>query len=186
MRCFRAVVLSLLAGVSSAGAAQNLAQASAPAGCDTPQSHQWDFWLGKWEVRPKGGDRIIAHSLIEKKYGGCAIRENWMPIGREISGGGGSLSTYDPRLDEWRQTWVDSSGARVQLDGALANGAMTITGIWPNFIGPGKDALVRMSYQEEPDGEVRQWADFSTDKGKSWKPSFDFLYRHVEEFPTFK
>jgi hypothetical protein len=157
-----------------------------PAGCDTPESRQWDFWIGKWEVRPGGTDKIIAHSLIEKKYAGCAVRENWMPVGREISGGGGSLSTYDPRRKEWRQTWMDSAGSRVQLDGGFAGDVMTITGLWEDFAGPGKDALVRMMYRKQADGEVRQWAQSSTDSGRTWVPAFDFLYRRVRAFPAFE
>jgi hypothetical protein len=141
--------------------------------------------VGKWEVHPSGADKIIAHSLIEKKYSGCAVRENWMPLGHEVSGGGGSLSIYDPRLKEWRQTWMDSAGSRVQLDGGFVDGIMSITGVWPNFAGPGQDALVRMKYQKQPDGQVRQWADASNDGGKTWKPAFDFVYRRVEAFPAF-
>ena len=174
------------AAQQSASPSQGSAQPSAPAGCDTPESHQWDFWVGKWEVHQNGADKIIAHSLIEKKYSSCAIRENWMPVGHENSGGGGSLSIYDPRLKEWRQTWVDSSGARVQLDGIYSDGIMTITGDWPNFAGPAQDALVRMRYQQEPDRQVRQWADSSVDGGRTWKPSFDFLYRRVADLPSFK
>ena len=174
------------AAQQSAAPSQGSPQPNAPAGCDTPQSHQWDFWVGKWEVHPNGADKIIAHSLIEKKYSGCAIRENWMPVGHENSGGGGSLSIYDPRLKEWRQTWVDSSGARVQLDGTYIDGIMTITGNWPNFVGPAQDALVRMRYHQEPDGQVRQWADSSVDGGRTWKPSFDFLYRRIDDLPSFK
>ena len=156
-----------------------------PAGCDTRESHQFDFWVGKWEVHPNGADKIIAHSLIEKRYTGCAIRENWMPVGKEISGGGGSLSLYDTRQKKWRQAWVDSSGTRVDLDGGFADGVMAITGNWPNFNGPGKDSLVRMKYQKQPDGQVRQWGEASTDGGKTWSPTFDFLYRKVDEFPKF-
>jgi len=161
------------------------AHAQVPAGCDSPASHQFDFWVGKWEVHPNGADKIIAHSLIEKKYSGCAIRENWMPLGKELTGGGGSLSLYDARLNRWRQAWVDSSGARADFEGGFANGVMSITGTWPNFNGPGQDALVRMNYQRLPDGQVRQWGEASTDRGKSWKPAFDFLYRRVDEFPKF-
>jgi hypothetical protein len=156
-----------------------------PVGCDTPQSHQWDFWVGKWEVRPNGADKIIAHSLIEKKYSGCAIRENWMPLGKEIEGGGGSLSIYDNARKLWRQTWMDSSGTRVQLDGRFSGHVMTIVGTWPNFSGPGRDAIVRMMYKQQPDGQVRQWAVSSTNGGKTWKPAFDFLYRRVDAFPAF-
>ncbi len=178
--------VALLALVSTAGVAQgNAAPKPVPAGCGTPESHQWDFWVGQWEVHPNGADKIIAHSLIEKRYSGCAIRENWMPVGKELTGGGGSLSLYDQRQKQWRQTWVDSSGARVDLDGGLDKGVMTITGNWPNYIAPGQDALVRMHYQKQPNGEVRQWAEASPDGGKTWKPAFDFLYRRVEKFPQF-
>jgi hypothetical protein len=156
-----------------------------PTGCDTPESHQFDFWVGKWEVHPNGVDKIVAHSLIEKKYSGCAIRENWMPLGKELTGGGGSLSSYDPRTGHWRQTWVDSSGARADFDGRFSKGVMSITGNWPNFAGPGRDALVRMNYQRQADGEVRQWGEASTDSGKTWKPAFDLLYRKIEELPAF-
>lgn len=157
----------------------------APAGCTTPESRQWDFWVGSWEVRPNGSDQVIAHSLIEKKYAGCAIRENWMPMGREIAGGGGSLSFYDSGRRQWRQLWIDSSGTRVELDGGFKDGVMAITGNWGNFAGPGKDALVTMRYQLQSDGEVRQWAEASTDGGKSWSPAFDFRYRRAP-LPDFK
>ena len=181
-----AFFIGLSAVLAPGNVAQGPAAPNGPSGCDAPESHQWDFWLGKWEVHANGTDKIIAHSLIEKRYSGCAVRENWMPAGKEISGGGGSLSIYDPRLKEWRQTWVDSTGSRVQLDGAFVDHVMTITGTWPNFVAPDQDALVRMKYERRPDGQVRQWADFSTDGGKTWKPSFDFLYRRVVDFPAFK
>src|SRR3954463_15582500 len=179
--------VALLAFISSAVIAQgNAPPKQTPAGCDTPQSHQWDFWVGKWEVHPNGASQIIAHSLIEKKYSGCAIRENWMPVGKELTGGGGSLSIYDVRLKQWRQTWMDSSGARVQLDGSLAGSVITISGVWANFAGPGQDALVRMMYQKQADGQGRQWAFFSPGGGKAGNPGFHFLSRGVRFFPGLK
>ncbi len=179
-------VIGTLVLISSATFAQSKQPPKqSPAGCDTPQSHQWDFWVGQWEVHPNGAAKIIAHSLIEKRYSGCAIRENWMPVGKELTGGGGSLSLYDTRQKLWRQTWVDSSGNRVDLKGRMDKDVMTITGNWSNFIAPGQDALVRMHYRKERNGEVRQWAEASADGGKTWKQSFDFLYRRVDRFPNF-
>ena len=180
-----AFILACMAGTSTAAQGPTPPAKSPPIGCDTLQSHQWDFWVGKWEVHPNGANVIIAHSLIEKRYSGCAIRENWMPLGKEIEGGGGSLSLYDPRAKQWRQTWIDSTGTRVDLDGGFKDNVMSITGNWANFAGPGKDALVRMNYQLQPDRQVRQWADASPDGGKTWKPAFDFLYRPIDEFPKF-
>jgi hypothetical protein len=179
------MTLAAIAAVMLASAAGAQTAPAGPAGCDTPESHQLDFWVGKWEVHPNGANKIIAHSLIEKKYTGCAVRENWMPLGQELKGGGGSLSSYDPQGKKWRQTWVDSTGARADFAGSLADGVVSITGIWPGFNGPGQDALVRMNYQAQPDGQVRQWGEASTDQGKTWKPAFDFLYRRIDEFPKF-
>ncbi len=79
----------------------------------------------------------------------------------------------------------DSSGVRVDLDGGYSNGVMSITGLWENYAGPGKDALVRMNYQLQRDGQVRQWAEASTDNGGTWQPGFDFLYRRIDKFPNF-
>ena len=62
---------------------------------------------------------------------------------------------------------------------------MTITGNWANYAGPAKDALVAMHYQLMPNGEVRQWAENSTDGGRSWQPAFDFYYRRAP-LPDFK
>jgi len=183
-----ALALVFWSALASAAAAQTAPPPPAPnppPGCASPESHQLDFWVGKWEVHPNGADQIIAHSLIEKRYSGCAVRENWMPVGKELRGGGGSLSLYDTRKHQWRQTWIDSGGSRADFDGGFANGVMSITGLWPNFIAPGQDALVRMNYQLQPDGQVRQWGEASTDDGKTWKPNFDLLYRHVDEFPAF-
>ncbi len=162
-----------------------LIQAAAPVPCTAPEFSQFDFWVGSWEVRPSGTDQVIAHSLIEKRYTGCAIRENWMPLGKEIAGGGGSLSHYDPVQKQWRQVWLDSQGGRADLDGGFKDGVMTITGPWVGFAGPGKDALVTMRYQVQPNGEVRQWGERSLDGGKTWQTSFDFLYRKAP-LPDFK
>lgn len=172
IRTFIAVAALLMAAPS---VAQTTPAKPAPAPCDDALHHQFDFWVGKWDVRPNGKDQIVAHSLIEKLYSGCAIRENWMPLGNP-GGGGGSLSSYDTGTRGWRQAWVDSSGTRVDFSGGYANDAMVLTGLWRGIIGPGKDGLVRMTYSRQPGGKVRQLGEVSTDDGKSWSISFDFIY----------
>lgn len=163
------IALALLAGPAAG-------QTAAPpaAACSAPEHRQFDFWVGRWDVYPTGQAKLVAHSLIERLYGGCAIRENWMPL----SGGeGGSLSNYVAREKGWRQTWLDSSGARVEFTGGWNGVAMVITGAWPGAVKPGQDALVRMTYTPSPDGSVRQFGEASTDGGKTWAPNFDFTYR---------
>jgi hypothetical protein len=154
-----------------------LAQASVPAPpppCASPDHRAFDFWVGSWDVYPNGGTKLVAHSLIERLYGGCAIRENWMPLGKT---GGGSLSSWVPDDKAWRQTWVDSGGGRVEFRGGREGEAMVLTGFWKNILGPGKSALVRMTYSPQKGGAVRQKGETSVDGGKTWQPSFDFIYR---------
>ena len=188
MRSFVLVFALVGATTSTVCFSQTTAPVSAPPppACTAPEHSQFDFWVGKWEVHPTKATNIVAHSLIEKRYGGCAVRENWMPVGKEIAGGGGSLNFYDKNKKLWRQTWIDSSGTRVDFDGTFGDDVMTLTGNWADFAGPGRDAIVRMHYQKEPDGQVRKWAEASTDAGKTWMPAFDLTYRHVDKFPAFK
>ncbi|MEO5938182.1 MAG: hypothetical protein ABIQ43_04150 [Sphingomonas sp.] len=145
-----------------------------PPACSATERGQFDFWVGKWDVYPTGSDKLVAHSLIEKLYAGCAIRENWMPL---AGAGGGSLSSYDPKTRKWHQTWVDSSGATVVFDGGWTGSTMVIEGMWPDVLGPGKDAVVRMTYWRQADGSVRQVGTTTVDSGKTWQPSFDFTYK---------
>ncbi|CAN5253068.1 hypothetical protein BH11PSE2_BH11PSE2_04380 [soil metagenome] len=144
-----------------------------PAGCTSAESHQFDFWVGRWTVSPTNApERHVADSLIEKLYGGCAIRENWMPLG---ASGGGSLSSYVPRDKTWRQTWVDSSGSTVDFKGGWTGKAMVLTGVWAV---PGHDKrMTEMTYAKAADGSVRQSGRTSDDGGKTWQPSFDLTYR---------
>jgi hypothetical protein len=158
--------------VAAAPAHAQTAPAAPPPACADPNHHAFDFWVGHWDVRPYAGGPVVAHSLIESLYGGCAIRENWMPIGRT---GGGSLSNFDKALGHWHQSWVDSSGTRVEFSGGAEGKAMVLTGLWGG-VANGKDGLVRMIYTSEPNGAVRQKGEISTDNGKSWGPSFDLLY----------
>ncbi len=157
-----------------------LAQAAAPAAappppCQTEEHRQFDFWVGEWEVTPNiKGAKPVASSRVEKLYGGCAIRENWMPF---KGTGGGSLNSFDPGDGRWHQAWVDSTGTRVDFDGGAVDGVMVLTGLWRNVAGLGKHALVRMSYSRQPDGAVRQHGEQSDDHGLTWKTSFDLLYR---------
>ena len=144
-----------------------------PPGCTAPESRQFDFWVGGWDVYVNGHpDKKVARSLIETLYQGCAIRENWQP-GRPSAGG--SLSSYVPAEKGWRQTWVDSSGSRVEFTGGWTGQAMVLTGMWPQAGHPTQ--LTRMTYSRQPDGAVRQLGETSDDQGKTWQPSFDFIYR---------
>ena len=160
--------------ISASCAASAQAPQNPPPACASAQHRQFDFWVGRWDVYPTGKDKLVAHSLIERLYDGCVIRENWMPLkGTE----GGSLNTYDPEDKHWHQIWMDAANGRVAFDGDLQDAKMVLTGNWRGAVTPGQDGLVRMTYSKVEAGAVRQFGEISTDKGKSWKPFFDFTYK---------
>lgn len=138
--------------------------------CIDPLYHQFDFWVGKWDVYgPKG--RKIAQSLIEPVYG-CGIRENWMPLNGE---NGGSLSVYVPGQKRWEQFYFDTSGERAYLQGGWTGERMVLNRVWDSDQ-KGRP-LNRMSYEIRPNGDVRQFGESSTDQGRTWSVTFDLLYR---------
>ena len=164
---FHLVALLASAQAATTSMAAAAAPPSAAAACAAPEHRQFDFWVGRWDVYPTGKNQLVAHSLIESLYGGCGIRENWMPLGKP---GGGSLNIYLPQEKHWEQFWIDSGGSRAVFVGGWDGKAMVIQGKWA---GP----LVKISYSKNADGSVRQFGEQSTDDGKTWASSFDLTYR---------
>lgn len=172
-------IFSILAMLASGAAAQTATPPAAPPAppppaCTGPEHRQFDFWVGDWDVYPTGKPNLVAHSLIERLYAGCAIRENWMPLSPNA---GGSLNNYVTDDKRWHQTWVDSSNSRVHFVGGLTGGKMVLVGDWKGVNGPGQDAVTRMTYTPNADGSVRQFGETSADHGVTWQPSFDFTYK---------
>ena len=160
--------------------AQTAPPAAPPPACSAPEHRQFDFWVGYWDVYPTGKDKLVAHSLIEKLYAGCTIRENWRPL---KGAGGGSLNMYDPADKRWHQTWQDSQNSRAEFDGGMVGTKMVMLGFWKGINGPGQDGTLRMSYTPNSDGSVRQFGEVSTDNGLTWSPNFDFTYRKSSSAP---
>jgi hypothetical protein len=171
----RVFLIVLVATIPAFTFGQEAVERAGP--CSSPEHRQFNFWVGKWDVYPAGKDNIVAHSLIESVYGSCGVRENWMPLS---GAGGGSLNIYVPKENVWRQTWIDSKGARVDFKGGWNGSAMVLEGLWSDVLGPGRDALVRMTYSKAGDGSVRQLGEASQDGGKTWTPSFDLTYRQAK------
>ena len=145
-----------------------------PPACATPEHEQFDFWLGQWDVYRTDTDQLVAHSLIEKLYAGCAVRENWMPLGGT---GGGSLNAWRPADKKWLQTWTDSGNNWNEYAGGITGGMMVLTGKSVNAAG--KATPVRMTYEAKPDGSVVQTGYQSADGGKSWLLTYQYAYRRA-------
>jgi hypothetical protein len=145
--------------------------ASSRTGCSGAGYHQFDFWLGQWDVFDVGGSTRVATATITSIQDGCGLREDY----RGAEGGGGeSLTMYDPGTQLWRQAWVSNRGQIVIIEGALQDGSITLSG--PEYGGaPGR--LVRGIWMRAEGGTVRETAERSSDSGRTWRPWFDIVFR---------
>lgn len=162
--------LSLLAaGAAAAQSESDAPSASVAPTCDSEQHRQFDFWLGRWEVTANG--QPAGRNHIEKINNGCALAEHWISATPGFSGS--SLNIYDRARGEWHQTWVDSSGTLLQIDGGWADGKMVLSGTLP---GPdGRPQINRITWTPNKDGSVRQHWETSSD-GQAWSTAFDGHY----------
>ncbi len=144
--------------------------AAAAAPCDASEHRQFDFWLGEWEVRTPDG-KLAGTNRITREYGGCVLHERY-DTGRGYSGE--SLNVYDAPRKAWHQTWVDTSGTLLLLEGGLRDGSMVLEGRTV-----GADAQTtkhRITWTPNPDGTVRQFWE-STDARGQWTTAFDGQYK---------
>jgi hypothetical protein len=152
------------AGLAALLFVASAAQAQAPA-CESPEHHQFDFWIGDWIVTTPDGRRA-GTNIVTPILGGCAVAESW----RGTSGiEGHSYNAYDLQKKLWHQTWVDSQGTLLSLEGGLENGAMVLSG-------PQGKALSRITWTPEADGTVTQLWQSSEDRGKTWQTVFHGIY----------
>jgi hypothetical protein len=151
-------------------AASELCQATpATAPCSAPEHRQFDFWLGDWRVqRPDG--TLAGINRITREYGGCLIHEHYT-TGKGYSGE--SLNIYDASRKVWHQSWVDSGGLLLTLEGRWDGKNMILEGNGP---APNGEMLKqRITWTPNADGSVRQLWETADSKG-AWSVVFDGTY----------
>ncbi len=174
-KLLRALPFVLPIALTVLGAAPARAQtppAPPPPACTSAQHHQFDFWLGEWDVFNPAG-KPVGHSRIDSIAKGCALLENWLGQGGLD---GKSLNSYDAKDGQWHQSWVDSSGSRLELAGSFASGAMVLQGSAPVPGKPGVTVIQRITWSVNADASVRQLWESSQDGGKTWTVAFDGKY----------
>jgi hypothetical protein len=138
--------------------------------CSDERSHQFDFWIGEWEVT--SGDKLAGHNSIRPILDGCVLQESW----RGARGSAGSsFNFYNPQTKKWHQFWVWRNGTTLELEGGYADGKMILAG--ESTDKEGKTVHNRITWYANPDGTVRQHWEVSRDGGEAWQDAFDGLYR---------
>lgn len=137
----------------------------------------FDFWIGEWEVTDPAGTPA-GRNRIQQVFGGVGLSEHWEGAGGQL---GTSLNVFSESRGHWHQTWIDSSGTLLQLDGGLRDGAMVLEGTTPGREDPRATVQHRISWSTM-DGNpdlVRQHWEVSKDAGSTWETLFDGRYRRI-------
>lgn len=152
-------------GVSSPASAQNRMPPPPP-----PESHQFDFWIGEWDVTTPAG-KTAGTNRIERVAKGQGLLENWTSAG---GGDGKSLNAYNVAKRQWQQFSIGADGVVLELAGGLNSaGSMVLSGRSASASG---EVLNRVTWTPNADGSVRQLWETSADDGKSWSVAFDGRY----------
>jgi hypothetical protein len=158
--------------VAADGGAASAPQAptSATVPCATPEFHQFDFWIGEWEVTTLDG-KLAGWNVIQRDLGGCVLTESWTGA---RGGRGRSLNIYTVSDGHWHQEWVDSRGQLLQLTGGLQDGDMVLSG--ETVDAKGAKLVNRITWHRVDDDHVRQHWQQSSDGGATWTDAFLGLY----------
>jgi len=131
-------------------------------------NHEFDFWLGNWELTWGENDRATNH--IEYILNGATIQENFK--GDEYKGM--SVSVFSKEDNCWHQTWVDSSGSYLDFVGEFANGKMILA---RDGIVEGKTVKQRMVWYDIAETKFQWNWERSDDEGTTWRVLWHIQYQ---------
>ena len=162
--------IGLLLASSLIGLAESSTAAPEGPCSDSERAHDFDFWIGEWEVYSDG--KLAGTNSIQPILDGCVLQEMWNGSGGSA---GSSLNFYNPQLQQWQQLWVWRNGTTLLMAGGLVDGSMVLEG--ESVSRSGEPLRNRFTWTENADGTVRQHWEVSKDQGESWQTAFDGLYR---------
>jgi hypothetical protein len=136
-----------------------------------PHSHDFDFWIGEWDVYQTGTQNLAGHSLVQSISGGCAILENWTDTKGHT---GKSINYYNPATGKWEQDWIGSGGGPQRyLNGIYKDSIMHFT--YESTV-KGKPVSGNFKFYNIDKNTVRQYQDVNNDDGKTVTVSYDLTY----------
>ncbi|MGD2034798.1 MAG: hypothetical protein PVF73_07070 [Bacteroidales bacterium] len=138
--------------------------------------HQFDFWLGHWDVYKFGTDTLAGESRIESIIDSVGLLENYWAENSNYTGK--SLNKYNPAKDRWEQYWIDNSGFTLYLSGGIADQKMVLDDVEN---GDPEKGLNRIVWEKLGDNRVRQTWSISKDNGKTWTVVFDGEYKRRQD-----
>jgi hypothetical protein len=146
--------------------------------CDTPQHHQFDFWVGDWQVFEAKSNQLVAYDRVEKLAHGCIVQQNLTMITDLYRGpgvpwrmSGIGVNRFDG--EGWLELWADDTWGAIALRGMPdASAAMVLTTVVPS-----RNRDLKLVWEKKPDGSVRQLQYVAPAGSGKWQLFGDLIYR---------
>lgn len=142
--------------------------------CDSPECHQFDFWIGNWKATWQDSSEITytGSNTIIKILDDCVIAENF-DGNPGIDFTGKSFSVYNKRKKIWEQTWVDSQGSYLLFTGGMNDNKMILSREVETKKGTVEQ---RMVFYNISDKSFDWNWEASLDNGMTWKLNWQIHY----------
>jgi hypothetical protein len=147
--------------------------------CDTPQHHQFDFWVGDWQVFDAKTNQLVGFDRVEKHSQGCIVQQNltmltdlYRRLGVAYRLAGIGVNRFDG--ESWLEMWADNQWGAIVLRGMPEGGKAMVL----KTITPSRNRDLRLVWEKHPDGSVRALQYVATPAGsEKWELYGDLIYR---------
>ena len=161
-----------------ASTAQEAAASLTGPACDTPAHHQFDFWVGDWQVFDAATGKQVAFDRVEKREEGCIVEQNltfltdlYRRPGAPYRLSGMSINRYDG--EAWLELWADNQWGAIAMRGSPdSSGAMVLKTITPS-----RHRDLKLVWENRPDGSVRILQYVAPAGSGHWQKYGDLIYR---------
>lgn len=156
--------------------------ASSSAECSDLGYHQFDFWIGQWDIKQEilkaDGTwfKADASTKVSPILGGCALMEEWQGdvfffwegMEKPEPLKGFSVRAFDQKTNQWTISWMDTRHLRfTEFAGRFRDGRGEFFRKRPNE--NGKETITRVTFSDITPASVRWDLAISPDDGQSWK-----------------
>lgn len=177
--CFCGVAAAIEPGPSTPTSTKlEAAPVLTEAACDTPAHHQFDFWLGEWQVFDATTNTLVAFDRVEKHSEGCIVQQNMNFVtdmyrrpGATYRLAGISVNRHDG--EAWLEMWADNQWGAIALRGAPdEHSAMVLKTVIPS-----RHRDLKLVWDKQPDGSVRILQYVAPEGSGKWEKYGDLIYR---------
>jgi len=176
---FRAAIIgaTMLGAVACMSPTMAQQQETPPPPCTAEQNTHMDFWVGTWDAKWVDAEGVEQHgtNTITKELGGCMVLEQFDGNpGNNLLGH--SISQYVPRLDAWKQVWMDNQAGFYPLTGGMEGGDFVLHLDRAHENVP----YIRMLFTNISQTSFDWHWQRSADEGETWSDSWYIHYTRTE------